>query len=87
MCSELYMLILYFASVCVVGKERESEEDQENVHPQGNVLETALLVENVLQDGHAELSQDILYSSPNSLSMGKLIVLEEVSWQISWDAN
>lgn len=73
------MLILYFPSVCVVGKEIESEEDQENAHPQGNARETGLLAENVLQDGHGESSQDILCSSPNSLLMGKLIVLEEVS--------
>ncbi len=75
----VYMLMLFFACACVVGKEIESEGDQENVHPHGSVLETGLLAENVLQDGHAKSSQDILCSSPNSLSMGKLIVVKEGS--------
>lgn len=63
-----------FACVCVVVKEREKEkeDDQESAHPCGNALENALLAENVLQDGHAKSSQDILCSSPNSLLTGKL---------------
>lgn len=56
--------------LCVVGREKENEEGQENVHPHGNVLETDLPAENVLQDGHAESYQDILCSSPSSPSMG-----------------
>lgn len=57
-----------------VVKEREREDDRENAHPCGNALEIALLGENVHQDGHAESSQDILCSSPNSLSMDTIVI-------------
>lgn len=64
------MLHNTFGCVFVVGREKENEEGQESVHPHGNVLETDLPAENVLQDGHAELYQDILCSSLSSPSMG-----------------